>query len=73
MGCRGDTVEAKDILGGNGFVTNVHITDLLVEVRGACLESRGPGAGGQRVTATSSLPAHRLPCAAAVAGTRASA
>lgn len=41
VGCRGDTTEAKDVLGGSGFVTNVHITDRLVQVGGQKGEKRG--------------------------------
>lgn len=42
VGCRGDTTEASDELGGDGFVSNIHITDLEIEVRAVVCRLRRP-------------------------------
>lgn len=31
MGCRGFTIRGEDQLGGNGYVTDLHFTNLVVE------------------------------------------
>lgn len=66
VGCRGDTTEAKDVLGGSGFVTNVHITDRLVQVGEKKAEKKGGkgeeeerGRGGQSGAVMARTPINR--------------